>query len=163
MSVMGLFLKLKILPILQKYNVISCKSLKPLSNYHRLCLSVIIPHASTDVLINPSIVPYSNYLYSIAFFSCYGIHFKFFLFFLYSLYHIRNDIPGIFINKIVYSSIIHSSWIFFPEFSLSYLAWIHVILHYYKSFKFIFFFCQVKSPAPIVITINCSNFRSSKF
>lgn len=131
------------IPILQKYKIISHKSLKPLCKYHKLCLSVIIPHASTDVLITPSLTAYGNYLYLMTFFNFFNVNIKFILFFFYSLYHIRNDISGNFIIKMVYSSLIHSSWIFFPEFSLSYLAWIHVVCHYYKLNSLLMFYDKI--------------------
>ena len=127
----------KMIPILQKYKIMSTSSLKPLSTYHKVCLSVIVPHATTDVLITPNAMTYANYLFSFLFFSVYDIRMKYILFLIHSIYHIRNDIQGSFIVKILYSIIIHSSWVYFPEFSLSYLAWIHTFIHYYKSFPMI--------------------------
>ncbi len=131
------FSPMKMLPIFQKYKTLSEKTLKPLSTYHKICLSVIVPHASTDVLVNSNHIPYVNYLFSSLFFTSYGIRLKYFLFFMYSVYHIRNDIQGKFITKIMYSLLVHSSWVYFPEFSLSYLAWIHVFIHYNKIFPMI--------------------------
>ena len=52
------------IPMLHKYKVISTNTLKPLSTYHKVCLSVIIPHATTDVLINTNPISYVNYLFS---------------------------------------------------------------------------------------------------
>ncbi len=128
------FSSTKMLPILQKYKTLSKKTLKPLSTYHKICLSVIIPHASTDMLLPSIHIPYVNYLFSSLFFTSYGIRLKYVLFFMYSIYHIRNDVPGKLITKLAYSLLIHTSWAYFPEFSLSYLAWIHVMIHYYKMF-----------------------------
>jgi len=127
----------KMIPMLQKYNIMSTNSLKPLSTYHKVCLSVIVPHATTDVLINTDPMSYVNYLFSFLFLSVYDIRIKYILLIIHSIYHIRNDIQGPFIVKILYSIIIHSSWVFFPEFSLSYLAWIHTFIHYYNSFPMI--------------------------
>lgn len=120
----------KTLPILNKYNILQASKLKPLSKYHRLCLSVIIPHGTTDILLINKNTCFTNYLSTFFFLNFYNTHLKYFFLMLYSLYHIRNDISGPIGIKLIYTLIVHSTWIYFPESSLSYLAWIHSILHY---------------------------------
>lgn len=44
----------------------------------------------------------------------------------------RYDIPGNLAIRLAYSTILHMSWICFPEWSLTYLAWIHTPLHYMR-------------------------------
>ena len=124
---------INMLPILKKFNLLKTSQLKPLSKYHKVCLSVIIPHGLTDSLIYPGEIYVTNYLSSCLFFSGFPINLKFIIFFLYSIYHIRNDFVGGFIKRMLYSVGIHLSWCFFPEWSLTYLAWIHTALHYYKT------------------------------
>ena len=41
------------LPILQKAKLLQYSQTQPLSNYDALCLSVIIPHGSTDIWMYP--------------------------------------------------------------------------------------------------------------
>ncbi len=122
---------IKIFPILNKYQLLKTARLKPLSRYHKLCLSVIIPHGLTDSIIYPREIYALNYLSSCLFFSFYSINLKFLFFYLYSIYHIRNDISGPLVIRLLYSTGIHISWCFFPEWSLTYLACIHTVLHYY--------------------------------
>tara|TARA_B110000495_G_C22927130_1_gene541883 strand:+ start:571 stop:1113 length:543 start_codon:yes stop_codon:yes gene_type:complete len=122
----------KTLPILKKYNTLKTNNLQPLSKYHKLCLSVIVPHGSTDILLFNKNTCLINYLSTFCFFNFYNTNIKFTFLLLYSLYHIRNDINGMIGVKMLYSLLVHCSWIYFPESSLTYLAWIHSILHYKK-------------------------------
>ena len=44
-------LLLKKLPIIQKAQILDYNHIQPLSAYHKICLSTIIPHGSTDAWI----------------------------------------------------------------------------------------------------------------
>ena len=39
--------------------------------------------------------------------------------------------------QLAYSAAVHSSWVFFPEWALTYLAWIHTTLHYKRILPFL--------------------------
>ncbi|MBI96713.1 hypothetical protein CL656_06180 [bacterium] len=123
--------KIKTLPIIKKYEIIKRCQLKPLTKYHKLCLSFIIPHGSTDILVFDKIKVIQNYLFSFAIFNLFEVYLKYIFLFLFSVFHIRNDVTtNSQLFKILYSIGIHSSWVIFPEFSLTYLTWIHTIIHY---------------------------------
>jgi len=125
------------LPIIQKSKLLYKGHIKPLSNYHTLCLSFIIPHGSTDMWIFPMKKYAFNYGSSAALFMFQPMRIKFLFLFLYSFFHIKNDIQASLPIQLVYSSAIHLSWACFPEWALTYLAWIHTSLHYYKVVPFL--------------------------
>lgn len=127
----------KSLPILRQYHLFQTNKLGALTKYHRLCYSVIIPHATTDVISINHNICLINYLSTLFCFNFYNRNIKFIFLFLYSLFHIRNDIHGLISIKILYSILIHGTWIFFPESSLSYLAWVHSFLHYKKVLPYL--------------------------
>ena len=125
------------LPILHKYHLFQTNKLERLTKYHRLCYSVIIPHATTDLIMINNNICLINYLSTLFCFNFYNRHIKFIFLFLYSIFHIRNDIHGLMSIKFLYSMFIHGTWICFPEFSLSYLAWVHSLLHYKKVLPYL--------------------------
>ena len=127
----------KTLPILKKYNRFQTNNLQPLSKYHKLCLSVIVPHGTTDILVFNKNTCLINYFSTFCCFNFFNTNIKFIFLLFYSLYHIRNDVSGVFGIKMLYSFLVHCSWIYFPESSLTYLAWIHSILHYKKVLPYI--------------------------
>ena len=123
---------MKTLPIIKKMNLLKFNHIKNVSKYHALCLSVIIPHGSTDMWVHPFNKWSINYGSSILLFMFQPIRIKFIFLFMYSLYHIKNDISTKLPLQILYSLGVHYSWLIFPEWSLTYLAFIHVSLHYFK-------------------------------
>jgi hypothetical protein len=127
-------LYIKTLPIVKKINLLKFNHIKNVSKYHALCLSVIIPHSSTDMWIHPVKKWSINYGSSITLFMFQPIRIKFIVLLMYSLYHIKNDISAKLPLQILYSCGIHFSWFIFPEWVLSYLAFIHVSLHYFRTF-----------------------------
>ena len=125
------------LPIIQKSNLLYKGHTKSLSHYHSLCLSFIIPHGSTDAWIFPIKKYALNYASSSVFFMFHPMRIKFFFLFLYSIFHIKNDIEASLPIQLAYSCAIHVSWLWFPQWAISYLAWIHTSLHYYKVIPFL--------------------------
>lgn len=125
------------LPLLQKASLLKRGYIQPISKYHALCLSFIAPHGSTDMCIYPLKKYFLNYGSSCAFFLFQSLSFKFVYLILYSLYHIKNDIVAPLPIQLMYSAAVHSSWIFFPEWALTYLAWIHTTLHYKRILPFL--------------------------
>ena len=125
-------LLLKKLPIIQKAQILDYNHIQPLSAYHKICLSTIIPHGSTDAWIFSTNKYMINYASSCAFFLFQPTYLKFIFLSLYSLFHIKNDIGGAIVYKILYSLGIHLSWVYFPTWALTYLAWIHTPLHYMR-------------------------------
>lgn len=121
------------LPILQKAKLLQYSQTQPLSKYDALCLSVIIPHGSTDIWMYPLKKYALLYGSSFSFIMFQPIKIKYIMLFLYSLIHIKNDL---YINRLslqfLYSGLLHLSWLWYPEWSLSYLAWIHTFIHYKK-------------------------------
>ncbi len=117
------------LPIFKNYNILKNGNFKKLKKYDKLCLSFIIPHGSTDIYIYPINEVLKKYLITFACMNYCSYHLKHIFLMLFSIYHIRNDI---FAYKIQYSIFIHTIFLFFPSFSLTYLAWIHTIIHYFK-------------------------------
>lgn len=120
------------LPIIQKARLLDYGHHQPLSKYHTLCLSFIIPHGSTDMWAFPIQKYALNYGSSCAFFMFQPMRVKYFFLFLYSFYHLKNDIQGPLLVQLAYSACIHSSWVWFPEWALTYLAFVHTILHYIR-------------------------------
>ncbi len=118
------------LPILQKAHLMRFGHNKPLSTYHAVCLSLIAPHGSTDMWVHPIQKYALNYGSSCALFLFQPIRIKFFFLFLYSIYHLMHDISAIAPVQLAYSAGLHLSWVCFPEWALTYLAWIHTPLHY---------------------------------
>lgn len=125
------------LPIIQKSNLLYKGHIQPLSNYHALCLSFIIPHGSTDMWTFPIKKYAFNYGSSAAFFMFQPMRIKFLFLFLYSFFHIKNDIQASLPIQLAYSTAIHLSWAWFPEWAITYLAWVHTSLHYYKVIPFL--------------------------
>lgn len=125
------------LPILQKAALFKRGHIQPISKYHALCLSFIVPHGSTDIWMHPVKKYFLNYGSSCVFFLFQSLPFKFASLFLYSLYHVKNDIVAPLPIQLAYSAAVHSSWIFFPEWALTYLAWIHTTLHYKRVLPFL--------------------------
>ena len=80
------------LPIIKKAVLLKHGHLKTLSNYDKLCLSLIIPHGSTDMWMYPIQKYALNYGSSFAFFMFQPMHIQFLFLFLYSLYHVKNDL-----------------------------------------------------------------------
>lgn len=120
------------LPIIKKAFQLKHGYIKPLSPYHYACLSFIIPHGSTDIWMYPVKKCMFNYGSSFAFFMFQPIRVKYFFLFLYSIFHIKNDISAPIVAQLVYSLGLHASWIWFPEWAITYLALIHSVLHYTK-------------------------------
>jgi len=100
-------------------------------------LSLIIPHGSTDMWMYPIQKYALNYGSSFAFFMFQPIRIQFLFLFLYSLYHVKNDIVVKLPLQLLYSLALHTSWICFPSWALTYFAWIHVALHYYRVIPFL--------------------------
>ena len=125
------------LPIVKKAQLLNYGHNKAISNYHALCLSFIIPHGSTDSIMFPIKKYLINYGSSCTLFMFQPMRIKFLFLFLYSLFHIKNDIVGPLWVQLIYTSSVHLSWVWFPEWAISYLAWIHVPLHYYKVLPFL--------------------------
>ena len=126
---------IKSLPIFNKYSILKTKQIKPLSTYHKVCLAYVIPHGMTDLFLYSGEITNINYVYNYLFYSIYPARLKYLLLCLFSLYHLRNDIRGPLFIKIMYSIGIHVSWIIYPEWSITYLAWIHTTLHYLALYK----------------------------
>ncbi len=125
------------LPILKKVVLFKYGHLQTLSTYDKLCLSLIIPHGSTDMWMYPIQKYALNYGSSFAFFMFQPIRIQFLFLFLYSLYHVKNDIVVKLPLQLLYSLALHTSWICFPSWALTYFAWIHVALHYYRVIPFL--------------------------
>ena len=125
----------KITPFFIYYKKLKHKNLKPLSTYNKACLSYVIPHGITDLFVYPGEISLFNYSYTFLFYNMYPNFIKYLFLMLFSVYHLRNDINGGIILKSLYTIGIHTSWIFFPEWSLSYLSWIHTTLHYFRLIK----------------------------
>lgn len=125
----------KIPPILVRCSVLRNNNIKPLSTYHKVCLSYVIPHGITDLFVYPREISLFNYYYTFIFYSFYPKFIKYLLLTIFSVYHVRNDIYGGIFLKYLYTIGIHSSWVFFPEWSLTYLSWIHTTLHYMRVMK----------------------------
>lgn len=125
------------LPILKKAALFKYGHLQTLSTYDKLCLSLIIPHGSTDMWMYPIQKYALNYGSSFAFFMFQPIRIQFLFLFLYSLYHVKNDIVVKLPLQLLYSLALHTSWICFPSWALTYFAWIHVALHYYRVIPFL--------------------------
>lgn len=125
------------LPIIQKAQLLYYGHTKPMSKYHALCLSFIVPHGNTDMWMFPMKKYALNYGSSFAFFMFQPMRIKFIFLFLYSFFHMKNDIAGPMALQLAYSAGIHLSWVWFPEWALSYLAWIHTTLHYKKVLPFL--------------------------
>jgi len=123
---------MKSLPIFNKYSILKTKQIKPLTTYHKVCLAYVIPHGMTDLFLYSGEIPYINYIYNYLFYSIYPTNLKYLLLCLFSLYHIRKDVCGSLLIQIMYSIGIHLSWTVYPEWSITYLAWIHTTLHYLK-------------------------------
>ena len=122
-----------IFPILQKAKLLKNNQLQPLSKYHALCLSVIIPHGSTDMFIYPIEKYATSYISTFSLIAFQPIKIKYLMLFLYSFIHIKNDLHINFFHlQTIYSAILHLSWIWYPEWSLTYFAWIHTFIHYKK-------------------------------
>ena len=103
---------------------------QPISKYHAVCLSYLIPHGSTDMFMFPLKQYGLNYGSSCAFFMFQPMRLKFLCLFMYSVFHMKNDIRGPIWMQLTYSVGVHLSWIWFPEWAISYLALIHTTLHY---------------------------------
>ena len=127
--------RIRPLPIINKYNIIKLKQIKPFTLYDEVCLSLVIPHGLTDLMIYPREIYIFNYLYTLFFYSIYSTNLRYIFLCLFSLIHIKNDIAGNIWIKALYSIGIHLSWIYFPEIALSYLAWFHTMFHYLKLIK----------------------------
>ena len=125
------------LPIIKKAFLLKHGHTKSLSVYHCACLSFIIPHGSTDIWMYPIQKYMINYGSSFAFFFFQPMRVKYLFLFLYSILHIKNDICGPLPIQLLYSLGIHLSWIWFPEWALTYLALIHTVLHYTKVVPFL--------------------------
>ena len=91
------------LPIIQKARLLDYGHHQPLSKYHTLCLSFIIPHGSTDMWTFPIQKYALNYGSSCAFFMFQPMRVKYFFLFLYSFYHLKNDIQGPLLVQLAYS------------------------------------------------------------
>ena len=128
---------LKKLPIFKKAQLMKYGEIRRINHYHRLCLSFIIPHGYTDIWMFPMKQYTINYGSSLVLFMFQSIRVKFLFLFLYSFFHIKNDIQTSLPIQLAYSGAIHLSWLWFPEWALSYLAWIHTSLHYYKVIPFL--------------------------
>ena len=130
-------LSLQKLPILQKAQLLKYGHLKPLSKYHTLCLSFIVPHGNTDMWMYPTQKYALNYGSSFACLFFQPMRIKFLFLFLYSFIHIKNDIIAPLPIQLAYSTGIHLSWVWFPQWALTYLAWIHTTLHYKRVISFL--------------------------
>lgn len=122
------------LPLIQKINTITQNQQNTMSCYHRICLSIIIPHGSTDAWLFPHKHYLINYGTTMCLFGVQSLNLKFVSLFLYSIYHMKNDIRAVLPLQLLYSCALHVSWVFYPEWSLTYLAWIHTSLHYSRVF-----------------------------
>ena len=125
----------KIAPFFIHYNKLKNKNLEPLTTYQKVCLSYVIPHGITDIFLYPREISLFNYSYTFLFYNMYPTLIKYLFLMLFSVYHVRNDINGGIILKSFYTIGIHTSWIVLPEWSLSYLSWIHTTLHYFRLIK----------------------------
>lgn len=133
-------LQVRKLPIIKKAVLFKRGHLQPLSTYDKLCLSLIIPHGSTDMWMYPIQKYALNYGSSFAFFMFQPMRIQFLFLFLYSLYHVKNDLVAKLPLQLFYSVALHASWICFPSWALTYLSWIHVSLHYYRVIPFLSLF-----------------------
>ena len=124
-------------PIVKKYIALQNNNLEPLCKYHKICYSFIIPRVTTDINIINQKSCITNYLSSYIFYNFHNTNLKFIFLMLYSFYHIKNDIKSSLGIKLFYSFIVHTSWIFLPEISLSYLAWINTFLYYKKILPYL--------------------------
>lgn len=152
--------RIRPLPIFNKYNIIKLKEIKPLSLYDKVCLSLVIPHGLTDLMIYPREICMFNYLYTCFFYSIYSTNLRYIFLCLFSLLHIKNDIPGNFWIKASYSMGLHLSWVFFPKIALSYLAWFHTLFHYLKLAKVLTTTNKIILLASTVITFYIINTKN---
>ena len=67
----------KSLPILHQYHLFQTNKLGALTKYHRLCYSIIIPHATTDVISINHNICLINYLSTLFCFNFYNRNIKF--------------------------------------------------------------------------------------
>ena len=77
------------LPIVQKAQLLYYGHMKPISKYHALCLSLIVPHGNTDMWMFPVKKYALNYGSSFAFFMFQPMRIKFIFLFLYSFFHLK--------------------------------------------------------------------------
>lgn len=125
------------LPILQKAHLLKVGQIQPLSKYHRLCVSLIAPHGFTDFWIFPFKDWSINYGTAGVLMAFQAKSIQFITLFLFSLIHLKNDISVSLPFQVLYSLGVHLSWICFPEWALSYLAWIHTSSHYIRVIPFL--------------------------
>lgn len=130
-------LSLSKLPIMKKAVLLKHGHTQPISKYHALCLSYMIPHGSTDMWMFPLKKYAFNYGSSCAFLMFQPMRIKYLLLFLYSLLHMKNDIRGPLGLQLVYSTGLHLSWVWFPEWAITYLALIHTSMHYRRVIPFL--------------------------
>jgi len=125
------------LPILQKARLLKVGQIQPLSKYHRLCVSLIAPHGFTDLWMFPFKDWTINYGTAGALIAFQPKSIQFIILYLFSLIHLKNDISVPFPFQLLYSLGVHLSWVCFPEWALSYLAWIHTSSHYIRVIPFL--------------------------
>lgn len=125
------------LPILKKAQLLQYGNIKKLKPYHHICLSLIIPHGSTDIWTHEYKKVAINYGSSFLCLSLLSKPIQYILLFFYSVLHVRNDCPLSLPYPYIYSILLHTSWLWFPEWAFTYFAWIHTILHYIKVKPFL--------------------------
>lgn len=125
------------LPIVQKARLLQIGHVKALSRYHALCLSFIVPHGTTDLFVGSPKPCALSYGAATAGFMFQPTRRKFFALFLASLFHLKDDVQGPLLLQVAFSLALHCSWVWFPEFALSYLAWVHTALHYWRVRSFL--------------------------
>ena len=83
---------IKMAPFFIHYNKLKNKNLKPLSTYHKACLSYVIPHGITDLFVYPGEISLFNYSYTFLFYNMYPNSIKYLLLMLFSVYLLPNTI-----------------------------------------------------------------------
>jgi len=122
------------LPIIQKYrklpHIIKQIDDKPVQ---KAMASVVVAHGATDIFTKPIDKVYSNYFNSFVIMHVSKKEFRYVILFIASIFHFSRDMLGPY--KIAQSIVLHSIFIFKPNWCFRYLTFLHTPLHYYKFFS----------------------------